>query len=363
MADFSYSKLYGLTNTDNIKGALTLQWHITAECDQHCKHCYMYDSSTYSSEKEEQLSLENCYKLVDQFHDMVKKFDTYGSINITGGDPILRQDFWKILKYINTKDRIQMTILGNPYHITDNVAKKLKKMNVYSYQISIDGLEKTHDYFRKEGSFKDSLRALECLNRNGIYAKVMFTLSKRNKEELIEVYKYLSKFSFIDGFAFDRLVPIGSGSSLNSEDYLTAQEHRDLLYKMYMCEINNDSGMIQTRKDELWKLLLYQMGVSKPLPETNNKIFSGCGIAFGLLTVLADGTIYTCRRLDIGIGKFPQNDLCNTIINSKLLNDIIEIDNYDKCRECELVYFCRGCPAVKYGYNKDVFKSDPHCWK
>jgi len=36
---------------------------------------------------------------------------------------------------------------------------------VTMYQISLDGLRETHDYFRKPGSFDDALRAYEVLKK------------------------------------------------------------------------------------------------------------------------------------------------------------------------------------------------------
>lgn len=45
----------------------TLQWHITAECDQNCKHCYMHDSDSYESEVNNQLDISECMKIIDDF--------------------------------------------------------------------------------------------------------------------------------------------------------------------------------------------------------------------------------------------------------------------------------------------------------
>lgn len=31
-----------MSNTPQFKPALAFQWHITDECDQRCKHCYIF---------------------------------------------------------------------------------------------------------------------------------------------------------------------------------------------------------------------------------------------------------------------------------------------------------------------------------
>lgn len=363
MGDILRAAMYGSISARYAFGRIGVQWHITVECDQSCKHCYMFGSDTYPSEKAHPLTFEQCCRFVDQYDQICERTGVQGEFHITGGDPILRPDFWDILEYIRQKPRLHVSLMGNPYHITDEVAKRMRTVGVQGYQISLDGLEETHDYFRKKGSFKDSLRALEVLNRNGISTNVMFTLSKQNAPELIQLYLFLNSLSYINGFSFDRIVPVGAGNKLAEEGSLTAEEHRNLLYQMFITEIDNPGYAFQSRKDELWRVLLYELGLVRPLPEEPLPFCQGCGIPFGTMTVLADGTIYSCRRLPLKIGKIPEDNLWDVFVNSPLLNKLRDLDNYEKCRDCELGYYCRGCPAVKYGYTGDPFKADPHCWK
>ena len=44
---------------------------------------------------------------------------------ITGGDPILHPDFWRLLALLKEHD-IPFAILGNPFHLTDEVCMRLK---------------------------------------------------------------------------------------------------------------------------------------------------------------------------------------------------------------------------------------------
>ena len=37
---------------------LSVQWHVTTECGNRCKHCYVYDHSTFEEERENTLSLQ-----------------------------------------------------------------------------------------------------------------------------------------------------------------------------------------------------------------------------------------------------------------------------------------------------------------
>jgi len=71
----------------------TLQWHLTARCQQNCLHCYMKDEPTYFSELKNELPTEVCFKIIDDF---AKSFSPYCHglrINFTGGDPLLKKEF------------------------------------------------------------------------------------------------------------------------------------------------------------------------------------------------------------------------------------------------------------------------------
>lgn len=68
---------------------------------------------------------------------------------------------------------IPFTILGNPFHLTRENLKRLKEGICDKYQLSIDGMEKTHDWFRKLGSFRETLEKIPMINEAGITSVVM----------------------------------------------------------------------------------------------------------------------------------------------------------------------------------------------
>lgn len=341
-----------------------MQWHITARCDQHCKHCYMYDYPTYRSEIKNQQNYEDCLEIIDDFSNMVDRLGIRGRINFTGGDPLLRRDFFKLINHAKSKDLL-IGILGNPNHITEKIAMKLKDIGIFRYQISIDGLEKTHDELRgKKGAFKTAIRAIRILNKSGIPTVVMFTLSKRNSNELIEVIRLCAKEN-VSVFDFARLVPIGTGKGMK-DDMIIPYEYRELLLKVfYEYKRLREKGQrtFFGKKDYLWNLLYQDLGLLPKLPEDNETIFDGCSIGSHSFVVLADGKVVLCRRLPIVIGEVPKEKIWDIFINSKEINKFRDLNNFKKCKGCDLRQFCRGCPAVAYGVSGDQFNEDPQCWK
>jgi len=352
-------------NLSRMKGReFVLQWHLTARCEHNCQHCYMHDESTYKSELFNELDFNNCIKIIDDFDKTLDHWGIKGKINFTGGDPLLKEGVFEIIKYAREKN-ISIGILGNPDKIDYEIAEKLRNLGVSRYQVSIDGLEETHDRLRgKKGAFKEAIKTIHILEDVGIPSVVMFTLSRINAHELIDVIRLANK-ERVSIFDFARLVPIGAGKNLYDE-MLTPEEYKKLLLKVleeYRRLKENGSKTFFGRKEYLWLLLYQELGLLKPLPHDKETIYSGCGIGINLLVILADGTVYSCRRLPIKIGKVPEESLREIFVNSESLNKLRDVDRMKKCSKCELKQFCRGCPAVAYGATGDYFGEDPQCWK
>lgn len=232
-----------------------------------------------------------------------------------------------------------------------------------SYQISIDGLEKTHDRLRKSGSFKDSIRALKLLNEAGIDSCVMLTLSKENIKEVEKVMEIIGKLN-VFSFSFARLALVGKGRQFK-DNQITPQEYRKFLIRVEkkMEELKNKG--IKTRfgrKCHLWKLLEYEKGHIN-LPANKKIIFDDCTLGITGLIVLADGTVYACRRFPSYVGKVPEEKLLNIFLYSPQLNNYRNYQLLEKCSKCELLQICRGCPAVAFGNYGRWTAPDPQCWK
>ena len=51
---------------------------------------------------------------------MCKKVNRTPYFTITGGDPLLHPDFWKILKLFKNNS-VRFGILGNPFHLNNEI--------------------------------------------------------------------------------------------------------------------------------------------------------------------------------------------------------------------------------------------------
>lgn len=344
------------------KNTFLIQWHITAKCQQHCKHCYMYNEPTYKSEIDNELSFNDCVKILDDFSDFCKEMDVNGQIAFTGGDPLLRDDLVKLIHEAK-KRNIKCNILGNPFKLNEDILKQFKQLGITSYQISLDGLKHTHDKFRKKGSFSSSIDSIKALQKYKIPVNIMMTLSKENKEDLLPLMEFVSNLS-VDKFAFGRIACNGNAKSF-SDSNISPLEYRQILIEAQQKkkELQNAGSKTQfVEKCHLWKLLRYEQGEFEII-ENTNLIFGGCSLGINSLVILADGTVMACRRFPSYIGKVPEQKIIDIFLNSKKMQEYRDVQKLQKCSKCELLSICRGCPAVSYGINSDWKSADPQCWK
>ncbi len=334
----------------------TFQWHITDSCDQRCKHCYIFseDNNVHIIE----MNFSNARKVFENCIHMCSNSGLEPYFTITGGDPILHSDFWEILGLFKSHD-ISFSILGNPFHLTPEVCSKLKEYGCDSYQLSIDGMKATHDMIRKPGSFDTTIEKIKVIRDAGMECSVMTTVSGTNIKEIPEIVDIVVNNN-VDVFGFARYCP----TSLEKSTHITPDEYRDFLGMIWdKYEQYKNSNTTFNLKDHLWTLFLYEKGLFE-IDDILNKdtIYDGCHCAGSHLTILPNGDVMACRRFESRIGNALHESLYD-IFNGTQIKKFREYERFDKCRNCELLRFCRGCPAVAYGYYHDFYAPDPQCWK
>lgn len=297
-------------------------------------------------------------EVIGQCEYMCRKLNRMPYFYITGGDPLLHRNIWDILQLLKDRD-IPFTILGNPFHLTDEVCRKLRALGCEKYQLSIDGMRDTHDAIRKPGSFDATLAKIPLLKRHGIRVAVMTTVSGTNIDEIPDIIDLVVQHG-VNVFAFGRYCPTSEERSTR----ITPEEYRNFLDRIWhKFEQHKDSGTVFNLKDHLWTLYLYEKGLFK-IPADSNKdaIYDGCHCGDCHFTILPDGGVMACRRFESVVGNIFRKPL-HELWSGKEMDAYRQYEKFEKCSRCELLRFCRGCPAVAYGYSRSFYAPDPQCWK
>ena len=334
------------------------QWHITDECDQRCKHCYLFaEGHPVMTE----MPWERLVAVLANVERMAARLNRLPYLYITGGDPILHSRFWDFLQLVHSHG-IPFTIMGNPFHLTTEVCQRLKLLGCRKYQLSIDGLRHTHDYFRKSGSFDATLRAIKTIREAGLHCAVMTTVSGTNIQEIPQIIDLVVEHH-VDIFAFGRYCPTATDkASPDREWHIEPEQYRDLLDQCWQkFGQYRDTDTTFNLKDHLWTLYLYERGLWKiPQGLDEDTIYDGCNCGNCHFTISAEGRLMACRRFESVVGTVEEE--MADVWTGPRMEHYRQHERFEKCRQCELLRFCRGCPAVAYGYTKHFYSPDPQCW-
>ena len=334
----------------------SFQWHITEQCDQRCEHCYIFSGRSGSVITE--MPFKDIQTILNNCLDFCGKFDRIPYFYLTGGDPILHKDFWKVLELLQTKE-IEFSILGNPFHLTRDVCEKLNRYGCKKYQLSLDGLKITHDRIRKPGSFDATLEKIPLINEAGMTSVIMTTVSGTNIHEVPAIIDLAVQHK-VDVFAFARYCP----TSLEKSIHISPEEYRTLLETCWKkFETYKYGETVFSLKDHLWTLFLYEKGLfTIPAELREGIIYDGCNCGISHITIQPDGGVSACRRLESPVGNALTDSLYDIFLNTRM-NAYRKYEGFEKCSKCELLRFCRGCPAVAYGSTHNFYSPDPQCWK
>ena len=332
------------------------QFHITDTCDQRCEHCYIFSEGHPLIVE---MPLDKCTQVIGKCEDMCHRMGRRPYFYITGGDPILHRHFWDILSILRDRN-IPFTLMGNPFHLTPEVCRRMKEMGCRKYQLSLDGLRGTHDRIRKPGSYDATILAMETLREAGLKCAIMSTVSGTNIDEMPEVLDVVVR-NKADIFAFGRYCP----TSQEKDVHIAPLRYREFLgtmwdkYERYRRE---GCGTYFNLKDHLWTLFLYEKGLYRiPGWTKEDVIYDGCNCGNCHFTITPDGTLMACRRFTSEVGNIFKDDPYRVFTEE--VERYRDYDRFEKCSRCELLRFCRGCPAVAYGYTHDFYSPDPQCWK
>ena len=303
------------------------QWHITEACDQRCRHCYIYALGSHA--KFQEMALEDMVTVLENCKTFCQKAGRLPYFYITGGDPILHPQFWALMKLLKLSN-IPFALMGNPFHLTADVCRRLKDYGCRKYQLSLDGLRETHDGIRQQpGSYDATMAAIPLLRGAGIDVAIMTTVSRWNYRDIPALVDEVVQ-NTADIFAFARYCP----SQEDRDVCCSPQEYRDMMeqcWEKFQKYRAQGCGTTFNLKDHLWTLFLYEKGLFDPkaYPE-NEYVYEGCNCGNCHLTILSDGTVYACRRMESKVGNALTDDLYDLFTGPKL-DQYRVYEKFEKC--------------------------------
>ncbi len=275
-------------------------------------------------------------------------------IHLTGGEPLLKPELFRLLEYLNQTPLInELGIITNGLLLNLKVVEKLSAfLKLKKIKISLDGADEvTNDSIRGEENFQRFLRNIPLVRqRNQFQIFFMFTVMKKNFRELPYFLK-LSRDVGVHGFIIERFIPWGRGRERKKE-VLTQKEWREMI-GMFL-----DLFSIE-EEDSLLPYQAFQVSFNDEEPEL---LGAPCVIGKDGLCLMPDGEVFPCRRFPISIGNLLRSPLKKIWEESELLGMLRRKENLrGRCGTCERGD-CRGCRSLALSLTGDYWEEDPHCW-
>ncbi len=197
---------------------ICLTWELTYACNLACVHCL----SSSGRRDPRELSTAECKAVIDEFRRMQVFY-----VNIGGGEPTVRRDFWELLDYAVGHD-VGVKFSTNGTRITPEVADRLATTDYVDIQISLDGATAlVNDAIRGAGSFETALGAMRHLKNAGMHGfKVSVVVTRDNVAQLDE-FKALADAHGAQ-LRLTRLRPAGRGADVWDELHPTAWQQLEL---------------------------------------------------------------------------------------------------------------------------------------
>lgn len=317
-------------------------WDITSRCNLSCRHCYNSSGSGSSLHPQELLTIADKLSHSGIF-----------LVTLSGGEPLMEPEIWNIIsRFKHEKKYVQL--ISNGTLITERVAQRVKDAGCDSVQISIDGLEETHDYQRqKKGSFAKSVEGIRNLVKEGVPVAVNTLVSQRNLSEIPYLLEKMVEWG-VTQFRTSRLILMGRGDALERE-ILTPTQTKSLM-EFLLEQRRSHKNTLDIVPDECMSFLGRKI-------EEYNLSWYGCPAARTECGVDSSGEVYPCIFLshdEFAMGNLLHDNF-DAIWHSEAAEHFRKIERVCKC---EIADFCKGgCPAAAYARYQDAARKDPYCWR
>jgi 12,18-didecarboxysiroheme deacetylase len=342
-------------------------FNATRRCNLKCIHCYSEsENKNYTGE----LSTDEARSLIDDLAE-------FGApvILFSGGEPLMRPDLEDLIAYA-VGHGMRAVISTNGTLITEDRAARLKDLGLSYVGVSLDGLEATHDSFRKvAGTFAKAMSGVRNCMAQGMKVGLRFTINKLNAYEIGAIFD-LMEAERIPRVCFYHLVVSGRGAGIRemmlsheetraavdlimdrtkalfdrgiTPEVLTVDNHADGPY-VYLRLLREDPQ----RAAEVLRLLRLNQGNS-----------SGVGIS----CVSFDGEVYAdqfWRNRSLGsVRRRPFSEIWTDVTNP-LMADLKDKKRHvtGRCAGCRWLNVCAGnFRARAEAMTGDTWASDPACY-
>lgn len=333
-------------------------WEMTRACALACRHCR---AEAIPHRNPGELTTSEAFALVDQVAHCGDPIFV-----LTGGDPLMRDDIYKIVEYATNKGLRVAVSPSATGRLRAEALQGLSRAGCKRISLSIDAAtEEEHDRFRGvKGSFKRTIDGAHWAREAGLELQINTTISRFNHETIWDLIPTLESLD-VALWSLFFIVPTGRAKI---EDVLSAQETEEVFRRLYAVS-QSLPFPVKTTEAPHYRRFVAQKEAQMPpreRPANGNVMpwmaFPAIGDGKGFVFISHTGEICPSGFLPYVVGNVRQDDLLQTYQEHPIMKRLRAPETFNgKCGVCEFRQLCGGSRSRAYTMTGDAFESEPTC--
>ena len=260
---------------------------VTYKCNSRCSMC-----NIWKTENPKEMPPSEYSKLPT----------TLDTINITGGEPFLRNDLVEIVQVIHRRIPGVRIVFSTNGSVTDLIVDQIRRIRAFHSRVgvgvSIDGLSGTHDQIRGvKGLFDKAIATLESLKARGLSdLRLAMTIQQENYREVPEVFGISQRLG----------VEFSATMVHNSEIYFRKSDNTRPISDSEANEVIKPvvDSLLKSRRIKDWLRAYHMNGMIDP--SVRASFYSRCQAGKRYFFVTPGGDVYPCNVMDYRVGNMTE---------------------------------------------------------
>lgn len=303
---------------------------VTYRCNNRCRFCYAGCDGACGRLDSKDLPPERIERIIDIFKNDAK----IPFFSFTGGEPLLRNDLERLMKYACNAG-LRINLVTNGSLATKERAKSLYEAGLRTAQISLESPDESiHDALcGRKGAWQQTINGIENLRDAGIHVQTNTTSTRLNIDSLIDMPALCKRLGCVR-------------MSLNLFIPTKRSPQTDPLFIPYE-EIGKNIDAVRNKAVESdlefhWyspiPICIYNP-ISRGL---GNKSCAACD---GLISVDPEGNVLPCSSWDESVGNLLTDGFENVWFNERAQAIKHKCFAHSTCQNCSAFTACQGaCP-------------------
>jgi len=347
-------------------------WETTKSCLLSCRHCR---AAAIHSRLPGEMDCSESRAFIDQ---LVQFDEPYPALLLTGGDPLMREDFFDLLKHAKARGVYTAVAASVTPLLTRDHLARMKDLGVDIISVSLDGATaEVHDRIREiPGTWQATLDAISTATSCGLRLQVNTTVMRSNLRQLADIF-VLSRERGAVAWEVFFLIRTGRGAALENPEPAECEEVAHFLFEAtrYGIPVRTSEGphfrrVVRQRQagggapqGELYERLVSRLGERAGAPQNPPGIrLNATGDGKGIIFIGYDGEVYPSGFLPISLGNVRTGNLKSIYTSHPLLVGLRNTENLKgRCGACDYRSICSGSRSRAYAEFHDPYQEDPAC--